>query len=98
MNIVAEIKARRITGGAIVRVMRNGYEHSYRVSLRRYNRLADTLVAHLGTAGSNGTRSGFETSLRSVDGLREARQWAARHGRPRAKHWQPLPPCAGRIG
>ena len=97
MNIVAEIKARRITGGAIVRVKRNGYEHSYRVSLRRYNRLTDTLVAHLGAVSNNGTRNGFETRLLAVDGLRESRQWAARHGRPRAKHWQPIPLCAVRI-
>jgi len=89
MNIAAEIKARRVTGGAIVRVQRNGCTHCYRISLRRYNRLKDTLVVHPG-AGSEFRRSGFEKRLQTVDGLRESRLWAARNASHRAKHWHAI--------
>jgi hypothetical protein len=83
---ITTIKARRVTGGAVVTVQRNGYTHCYRVSLRRYNRLQDTLVVHPG-AGSSFARSGFEKRLQSVEGLRESRLWAARNANRRAKHW-----------
>ncbi|QBP09830.1 hypothetical protein [Cupriavidus metallidurans] len=85
----AHIKARRITGGAIVTVERaDGRCHRYRVSLRRYNRLKDTLVVHHGTGGGWFFRHGFECSLHSVTGFADARRWVVKHDGGRAKHWQ----------
>jgi hypothetical protein len=80
------IRAYRISGGAIVSVTRaDGRLHRHRVGLRRYNRLIDTLVSHLGVCGGDFTRRGFECQLREVRGLADARRWAARH---RAKYWR----------
>lgn len=88
MDVMAEIRARRVKGGAIVRVIRNGCEHRYRVGLRRYNRLQDTLVVHENTAGGAFTGHGFEARLLDVAGLRESREWVQRYGNRRAKHWR----------
>lgn len=91
--VIAIITARRIKGGGIVKVCRGSIEHRYRVSLRRYNRLRDTLNAHRSQAGGWIFSNDFGAHLTSVSGLREARQWAARYSRGvRAKHWQPIKP------
>lgn len=85
----ASIKARRVTGGAIVTVQRaDGRLHRYRVSLRRYNRLRDILVCHRGVGSGWFLRSGFECDLRVISGFADARRWVVRtsSGR-RAKHW-----------
>jgi hypothetical protein len=83
------IKARRVPGGAVVTVIRaDGRMHRHRVGLRRYNRLADTLVSHFGLYGGSFTRNGFECRLREVQGLADARRWAARNSSRRAKHWR----------
>ena len=81
------IRARRVKGGAVVTVSRaDGRVHRHNVSLRRYNRLCDTLVVHHGVAGGAFLRHGFVCHLREVQGLREARCWAQRQA-SRAKHW-----------
>jgi hypothetical protein len=85
---VAEVHARRVTGGAIVRVLRDGQERRYRVTLRRYNRLLDTLNVHHHLAGGCFLRHGFEVRVADVAGLRDAREWARTHGNPRGKHWR----------
>lgn len=84
----ATIHARRITGGAIVTVTRpDGRVRRHHVGLRRFNRLADTLVAHRAVAGGEFTRNGFDLALHNVEGLQEARAWAALANR-RQKHWR----------
>ncbi|MGQ0711006.1 MAG: hypothetical protein ACT4NV_14815 [Rhodoferax sp.] len=83
------IKAYRVPGGAVVTVCRaDGRVHRHRVGLRRYNRLADTLGSHLGLYGGSFTRNGFECRLREVQGLADARRWAARNSSRRSQHWK----------
>jgi hypothetical protein len=78
MNAAAQIKARRITGGATIRITRaDGREHRYRVGLRRYRRLADILGVSRNVSGSF-TRHGFDVRLRSVAGLADSRRWLDR--------------------
>lgn len=88
-NAIETIKARRVSGGAVVTVERSdGRVRRYRVGLRRYNRLHDTLVCHFGLHGGSFLRHGFECGLREVQGLADARRWAARQRGHRAKHWR----------
>ena len=87
------IKARRITGGAIVTVSRaDGRTHRHRVGLRRYSRLADILATVHGASGWT-MRSGFVFALRSARGFADARGWLERYyiGTRRPKHWAPKP-------
>lgn len=79
-HVQATIKARRVRGGAVVRVVRDdGRENSYRVGLRRYRALNATLVAHDGTLGGWFTSNGFEARLKDVTGLDKSRQWVKRN-------------------
>ncbi|MDR1424281.1 MAG: hypothetical protein LBI92_06750 [Azoarcus sp.] len=90
MSIVANIKARRITGGAVVTVTRlDGRRHRYRVGLRRYNRLRDMLNVHLGTYGGYFSKNGFDVDLREAQGFADARRWIAccRFDARRRRHW-----------
>lgn len=83
------IKARRITGGAIVTITRaDGRVHRHRIGLRRYHRLLDTLTVHRGLYGGDFRRHGFACGMETVAGLAASRHWAARHGNPGAKHWR----------
>lgn len=47
MAVLAEIKAYRVKGGAIVRVIRRGRTHRYRVSHRRYAWLRDWCITRI---------------------------------------------------
>ncbi|MDR1351468.1 MAG: hypothetical protein LBJ59_11980 [Zoogloeaceae bacterium] len=89
MSVIANVMGRRITGGAVVTIIRSdGRKRRYRVGLRRYNRLRDVLAAHLGTCGGDFRRSGFEVDLREVRGFSDARKWFARfHGAHKPRHW-----------
>lgn len=79
-HVQATIKARRVPGGAVVRVIRSdGRDHRHQVGLRRYRALHATLVAHGGTSGGWFTRNGFEVRLKDVSGLDESRQWVKRN-------------------
>lgn len=85
----ATIKARRITGGAIVTITRSdGRIHRHKVGLRRYNRLRDTLACHLSIGGNKFMRNGFEGHF-LVAGLADSRRWVARFRFPRPRHWRP---------
>ena len=90
MNPVATIKARRLTGGAVITVTRaDGRSRQYRVGLRRYNRLADILAVTKGTSGW-ADRHGYSVDLRSLAGLAESRRYMERHygGARKPKHWR----------
>jgi hypothetical protein len=91
MTPVATLKARRLTGGAVITVTRaDGRVHCHRVGLRRYNRLADVLAALPGTGGAFG-KNGFDATLRTVAGFAETRKWIQRHyaNSRQPKHWRP---------
>lgn len=89
MTALDAVKARRISGGAVVTVCRtDGRMHRYQVSLRRYKRLRDTLTVHLGLAGGSFMHHGFECQLRDVQGLADSRRWAARNAPRRSNHWK----------
>lgn len=52
MTPTATIKARRLTGGAVITITRaDGRVHHYRVGLRRYRRMADILMMVKGSSG-----------------------------------------------
>lgn len=80
MSTQDTIKARRVTGGAIVTVARaDGRTHRHQVSLRRYKALRGTLTVHQGLAGGYFTHNGFECRLRDVAGLAESSRWVESH-------------------
>ncbi|MDR1063629.1 MAG: hypothetical protein LBL48_06820 [Azoarcus sp.] len=91
--IAATIHARRITGAAIVTVRHaDGRERQYRVTLRRYGRLRDTLNAHLDAVGGYISKHGFEASFYEVGGFAAARRWLLnrfRRGARWPRHWRP---------
>jgi hypothetical protein len=84
---IAIIKARRVTGGAVVTVMRDGITRRHRVGLRRYNILRDVMASHR-DRGCDFRRNGFEVWMGDITGLRETRIWAQTKGNPRGRHWQ----------
>jgi hypothetical protein len=72
----AKIYARRVPNGAVVTVRRaDGRKHSYRVGLRRYHRLCDTLNVHLGASGGYYYWHRFGAVLHEVQGFVDARRW-----------------------
>ncbi|MBK1683416.1 hypothetical protein [Rhodoferax fermentans] len=74
------IKARRVTGGAVVTVVRaDGRTHRHQVSLRRYRALRGALTVHDGLAGGNFTHNGFECRLRDVAGMAASLRWVKRN-------------------
>jgi len=71
------IKARRVSGGAVVTVARaDGRTHRHQVSLRRYRALRGALTVH---EGGNFTHNGFECRLRDVAGMAASLRWVKRN-------------------
>ncbi len=74
------IKARRVSGGAVVTVARaDGRIHRYQVGLCRYRALRGALTVHDGLAAGYFTHGGFECRLRDVAGMAAALRWVKRN-------------------
>lgn len=74
-----QIKAYRIKGGAIVRVIRGSKTRRYKVSLKRFSALKYILLVWKGAFGYHGGGS-LDITLPSQQGYSDALQWIKANG------------------